>query len=145
MRASLGILLNLLAGACVQASAQEPPSLDVRAAYEERIAAEDVQAAGSSVSTRTLMMQAATSGECAENDVLWHRDIGVDICATPCRDDADCFQQDRCAALDFGPPVDGVSVPFADYETASGAAALGLCDPFWPTNPNVDGMPTRDL
>ena len=74
---------------------------------------------------------------CEEGEVVWHYDASTDLCAGLCQTSDDCLADERCVGLDLGLSPDGQTVPFENVEMPDGRVALGLCDPFWQTNPNV--------
>lgn len=136
-RATAAIVLSCVAAilipvACTPARADPTSSSgrsDMRIAYKARLEAEDAAAA--------RHQRREMSPECSDGERLWARDVGISFCAALCRDDADCDGADRCAGLDFGPPVDGTTVQFENMEMLNGENALGMCDPLWRSNPGV--------
>ena len=80
---------------------------------------------------------------CADTEIVWHHDAMTDVCVGLCQTSADCLRDERCAGLDLGMSPDGQTVPFENVELPDGRVALGVCDPFWQTNPNV--LPDAEL
>ena len=119
------------------------------AAYHEKLAAQNAAAERAKLAQPVPIVilgrandpnaprEVVVPSPCAEGEVVWHYDASTDLCAGLCQTSDDCLADERCVGLDLGLSPDGQTVPFENVEMPDGRVALGLCDPFWQTNPNV--------
>ena len=127
---------------------EPPPELPVDpafAGYLERVAEHGANVA---------VVDAELLADCADGELLWHRDGETDICAPLCSTDDDCIVGlERCAALvipgvvepipveelavdDNGEPIPAEASAFVDddavaAERAAVGQAIAVCDPFF--------------